>query len=176
MAYEDFTTFTEVDAGNDLTIVDSTTIKFDNLYANADEIIYKNYGEWYFKDCELQVEAVCTDIYDPWSTFKYSSAVILGLANTYHQMSQTSGHDQYGELCAEFFHPTTTQNDLDIRLCNFRLYLFDTFSEATVNVRYYFTMTVTHADSSVTLYIYDDDERSNLIDTKSSKCYEWGNQ
>jgi len=166
MAYENFTTFTEEDIGADRLQVTSNTHIDCNEYKGKEYILlHKDYGEWHFGNCEIEIESECTQITGGGTggNPKRSCVAFLGLANTKNIYSVTSTEFRYGGVWCDFFNPTSNNADLDIRLKDTQLGNEDTFAAAAVGTHYYFNFTKTGSDC--TLYIYDDAPRTNLIDT-----------
>lgn len=161
MVYENFSTFTEVDEGDDLTIVSNTLIRFDTLDVNLDERIFKYYGEKYFGDCEIQVQSIVTSI-TTGPNLSTGQCCFLGLGGSNNRHG--SGLNHYGGfLCYWRNQGINDPNALRVYLGDPHLGTSDNWANAVVNTQYYFTLTKTNSDC--TLYIYDDAPRTNLVDT-----------
>jgi len=167
MAYEDYTTFTEVDPGNDITVT-ANKITFDayDSYRSNYKRMYKSYGRNYFSDCTLQCQSVVTNI--TLNGGQGGTWLIIGLSAAKNQFAATTS--AYGDIsridpgiALYFKNASVDDTDLDVILSNRNLGNTDTFAAASVATLYYFTFEKTGSDCTV--YIYDDAPRTNLIDT-----------
>lgn len=158
MAYEDFTTYTEVDPNSQIGLVGTDHLDV-SLHRNADAYLYDDKGAGYFGDYEHLIDFkfishtnngtyaidLCTNVIDD-AAWIYGNADGLGVRTSY---STTPGYCFY---LTDF---GLLNNDLDNIVI-------------TNNVWYY--LTIKRLGTTATCKIYSDKARTTLIDTMTVTC------
>jgi len=112
-AYEDFTTYTEVDEDNDITVY-TNEIDVDTMRRDAVSYVHKDFGASHFGDFEIQFEATC------------SAASGIGASVNFFGLTNSS-----------FTHEDAVQNNEGILVHSSTFYFTLTRSGSTVNLKIY---------------------------------------
>ena len=158
-ALEDYTTYTEVDEQDDITITDEVNITFDTMRNDADSYVYKDYGIAHFGDFEHDVKSVFT-------AFSGQGRVgIWAVANALNGYSDLRFDDDDGISVALQEPFGGTENYI---LANHA----DNDNDVSVDVGDTGTdyHTITRSGTTCTDAIYSDEERLTLIDTIAITC------
>lgn len=156
MAYENFTTYTEVDEGSDITVT-ATKVAWDNLENDETSYVYKDFSVGNFgnfsHDIELQLTSSSAD------------SKVCGWVLSNHIAEYDEHYDNSWEaLMIVMVSPGG----------NYRFYLrnngnsVQNYVSVSANTLYY--CTVTRASNTIYLYVYDDSDRTNLIGSTSIGC------
>jgi hypothetical protein len=156
-SYENFTTYTEVDAESDFTVT-ATKALYDTMERDVISYVYKDYGTNYFDNFDINFEIEVT----------YSQNVglngLFAISNTIDTLSAQI-------TATDGIHVRAYANS-----SNMTLYLKDanTGNEdswvvggTTIPLRY---CRITRVGTTCTLYIYSDSARTTLVDTLSITC------
>lgn len=158
MAFEDYTTFVEVDPIDDVTILSSTTIEFTQAYRHHQCYVYKDYGAGNFGNLEHLLEFNITDA----QAGNKSSILLWAISNhimwirtgTNWDLELTAGRDASGNLRLLIY---------DIDTAN-----ADTYYGPSENAWYY--LKIDRTGTTFTVYIYSDSARTVLVDTMTITC------
>lgn len=155
---EDFTTYTEVDGGSDnVTIVDATQIDFTDLSRVEETYVYKDFNVGHFGDFEHLPSAKIT------ARNTLGRAIVYVLANIVDDGLAVRNDDG---ISLQFLHATgPSQNQLYLQHFASGSATNDFFQPWVVGTRYWFTLS--RSGSTITCKIYDDVDRTNLLDTLS---------
>lgn len=156
MAVEDFTTFTEVDGGADITV---TSTKCDVVLMRNDEdsSVYKDYTASHFDDFDHDIETTVTAV----STAQFLYGGIWNVANTSASTLQDINDNNDGYWCA-WRTPDTAEN-VGIRFENEISDNNDTSIVLSKSTKYY--LTIERTATTLKTFIYDDSGRTSLVDT-----------
>jgi len=158
MAYEDYTTYTDVDTENDFTIT-ANKIEVDTIRRGVASWIVKDKGAGHFTDFEHLLK--CTWIAD--SSDK-SECGIWGLTNANFTQEEMETNSE-GILLRQFYKTTGLLHQ--IRLTDMSLLNSDIF-DSVLGTPYYYE--IERIDTTLTTRIYDDSNRTNLVDTLVIVC------
>jgi hypothetical protein len=151
--FEDFTTYTEVDGGNDITISPNNIINFDTMRNDALSYVLKDRGvnqisgDWIY-----EFDSEFTSIDDG------AEVCIWGISQKYvtigNQKSQSDGyHIEFrrdgNTYYTELYDNETSQSD--------------SYSEGSLPGKRWYT--VNRASSVLTCYIYSNSSKTTLVDT-----------
>lgn len=156
---EDFTTYTEVDAGGKLTVI-SSKITAANLLRNEDSYVYKDYTAGFFNALDIDFEVFISSVSDAGQ-----GIAVMGLTVSIVNDTTAWGTSDIGVL---FLAETT------IRLIRGNQVAFDSSITLTVNTLYYCTLARTASSDTVTCTIYSDAGRTSVVDTLSISGYGTG--
>lgn len=156
---EDFTTYTEVDAGAKLTIT-ASRITAANLLRNEDSYVYKDYTAGFFNALDIDFEVFISSASDAGQ-----GIAVIGLTVSTVNDTTAWGTSDIGVL---FLAETT------IRLIRGNQVAFDNSITLTVNTLYYCTLSRATSSDTVTCTIYSDSGRTSVVDTLSISGYGTG--
>lgn len=156
MAYEDFTTFTEVDIGADR--IQKTANHIDHLaFRNETTYLYKDYGINHFGDFthKIKVRGIAVD--------NSAEGVVWTLADALGDIvTLNAGSDNFIAL-------SLYDNDTDLKFWLYESHsgtlYSDTYAGANFNTWYY--VKIVKSGTSLNAYIYSDSDYSVLVDTLS---------
>jgi len=154
---EDFTTYTEVDEDGDITVT-ATKCDVDTMRRDALSYVRKDKGAGHFTDFEHLVTCRCTAGDNGancgiWALSNGSNTVAQMITNT-EGLSCVFYHGAAAALALILVDRNSGNSDTSIALV-----------EGTI---YY--LTIERNDTTLTCKIYDDSDRTNLIDTLSVVC------
>lgn len=165
MAVENFTTYTEVDAGSKLTV---TATKADASNAAATEyvLLYKDFGAGYFNALDADVTLLITTN----SGTNSATGGIMFLNSPANPATTSIQQAASPDICAFTYKYNTA----------YSIYLFrgngtalDSYT-ISANTAYYCTVSHTASSDTVNVYIYNDSGRTTLIDTLTVAGYGTG--
>jgi len=156
MAYEDFTTYTEVDEDNDIT-VSQNQITVDTMRRDAASYVHKDFGSGAFGDFEIQFEATCSAV-----SGNGASVVVLGLTNSGFTHEDALQNNE-GILVYFYYSSYLSPTDQVVALMRGSDQTQDLYYFSSIPSTFYFTLT--RSGSTVDLKIYSDAARTNLLDT-----------
>lgn len=158
MAYEDFSTFTEVDPNAHLTI--NTINKITHLcYRNEDAYIYKDYGVNNFLNYDIEVETTCN--FDNHTGVAHSLVLSSDIDDVYALSNALKKHE------AIQFYRNLGNYYVKTRCCN-GVGISEDTATILLGTKYYYKY-VRNTTSSI-LYIYTDAGKTILFDTLSATC------
>lgn len=154
-ATEDLTTYTEVDAGNHLTINATTAV----LYADRSwtAYAYKDYGVDYFGNFTIHFNAKCDLDQDS----HWEAAIMLS-----NNVGDLYDHINSGnKVISVDFHDLTepNENQIQLRYFNGTDSVLDSWNGVVANQVYYFNLS--RSGTTLTLKIYNDSGMSDLAST-----------
>ena len=155
MAYEDFTTYTEVDSGTYLTVATNKATGVD-IPGNVDVYLYKDFTADYFNALDVDWTGY---IEDESSTNRYG----LGgpaFANVVGELGDLENTDFIS--CAQ----SRGSSVAWIRIIRGNDVASDWYVGSTETI-YYFTISRAAGNDTVNLYVYSDSARTSLLDTVS---------
>ena len=156
MAYEDFTTYTEVDPNSHISIISSTEIHVSGLTRNEDAYVYFDYTTGYFTE-EFTHYIDITPI----TTTGGGVGVFYLLSNViddYYAIQPNYPHIRI------WINPTTSgEKYLSIKARHSDGNIDSDSMFYTGGTRYY--LKIVRTSTQVVLYVYSDSEHTNLIDT-----------
>ena len=147
MAYEDLTTYTEVDPDSKITLT-STTITFSQLARLNNAYVYKDCGANQLSNFKVELEIKFTN-WEQWArcVFFGVSDVIDNAANWADGIKADLYLGSDSNPYIYFYNGNTTVNSDSISL----------------SVKYY--ITIERVGGTATLYIYTDSDKTNLFDS-----------
>jgi hypothetical protein len=157
VTYEDFTTYTEAtDYANDVTVAENT-VSFNTMARTAHAKVYYDYGSGNLtSNMQIEFEAQITE-----SAGSNGAAYLLGISNTIGNGKQCDDANDH-----IFVRADNGISNLEFNLSCSTTDNWDTYVDGgTTSALLYFTFT--RNGSTVTLQIYSDVNRQNLIDTLS---------
>ena len=144
MTIEDLSTYTEKDPNSHITVV-SGKVTGAGINRNERAYLYKDFGADYFNGFNINFEFKSTEL----STYDIGGLVCL--TNSVGDRSQWTG---------DFFWCT-----LYCTSGSYRLYLDPDYYIISVNTLYYCTLSRVADSDTISLKIYSDSARTNLLDT-----------
>lgn len=156
MAVEDFTTYTEVDPNNHISLVGTNHVDFSAI-RSEDAYLYKDKGENYFDDFTHDVDVRFSNPEDQ------SLAGFWVLSN---DLDDLKGLKDTGKtaIAVQIYRSSTGENRLGLR----EIYGGANYTDyylASSDTWYY--LTIEKSGTSLTCKIYSDSARTNLLDTLS---------
>jgi len=159
MVYEDFTTYTEVDPNNHITVASATHVDFI-CYKTEDARLYKDYGINHFGDFEHKIDVRLVS-----ATGNSVNLWCHALTNELDDLKGLCDAKKTFVSCLRY--QTTTEG---------RIFLWESYnginytqyyvlSGGGLNVWYY--LTIKKSGTSLTCKIYSDSARTNLLATLS---------
>ncbi len=154
-ATEDFTAYTEVDSDSDITVT-SSKIDVSSMRKSANSSVYKDYTASYFGEFSHNIDAYITSC-----SVQYCYGGIWNVSNTAAATyaDQSSGIDGYGLAVRRvsstyefYFYKHEGSSDSDTSSIGLSL-----------STSYY--LTIARDDSTITVKVYSDSERTTLLDT-----------
>lgn len=149
-----FTSFTEVDPGADITIA-PTLISFVGLDPNTGSYVYIDRGADYFDDYVLATSFSMTTL-----VTDASSLYVLGLANAVNDFTHAAGY-KIGVACKI----DGTTKTLYLRFMNGESFVASDSMTISTGTRYYIVLYHTADSTTVKLYVYSDASLTTLLDT-----------
>lgn len=161
MALEDFTTYTEVDGQNKLTVA-TNTITWTDLYDNAEDAhVYKDYGAGHFGDFEHLVS--CDYTSHNAGAYVFGWVVANEIRNPYPDYTDSIYLRLYNrDPPTDMIHLVSREGGVVVGS--------DGHTLASPGARLYHT--IERAAAVATCKIYSDAARTNLLDTLSITCTE----
>lgn len=150
-AYEDFTTYTEVDPNTHITVA-ANELDLADLARNEDAYVYDDKGAGHFGDFEhlVDIQILSTSgagsLSAPWGVSNNINDVLAWATGLYIRLNGGTG---------------------EIRLVEVNGGSFDTYAGAR-DTWYY--LTIERSDTTLTCKIYSDASRTILVDTLSVTC------
>lgn len=165
MSYEDFTDFTEVDEGSDITINSSTKISVDTMLNPMESYVYKDYGANHFGDIEHLFDSNFIDAYADFGNA--TAGIIWALVDTPSTVLDMTDNDV--GLTAILYRSKSFPYPFMAYLRDYTSMNTDTidWGENTPGQRYY---TIKRQGTALTLKIYTDSDRTNLEDGLEIVC------
>jgi hypothetical protein len=157
MAYEDFTTYTEVDTGGDISIA-AAKITVDTMRRGEKSYCYKDYGAGHFGDYEFLVTAYCSLAELQASPISGASCSICDTGNTIPPYAGDGLNSGQRNMFIR------TSDGLAIYCQDINTGNFDSYSCSTSTVYY---LKIKRSGTTAYDYIYSDSARTNLLDTLS---------
>jgi len=154
--YEDLTTFTEAGTANRI-VVEPTQVTYVGLAQNNTTYLYKDYGAAYFGDFDIEFEAQISRAVE--ST---SQVTMLMLSNVLGNFPQIDTANE--GLLVDFW---WASNVTYWRLRDFNGDAQDLLTQGDAQALWHYWFKVTRSGTTITLYIYDDADRTSLVDTLS---------
>ena len=157
MGYENFSTYTEVDEGDDITVT-SSKVQWVNMNRNVTSYVYKDFGAGHFGDLTHDITVQFN------SSNNIAHFLWWGLGNKIDDLSgfwSTGGVESL--MCSGYQNSGTyvfyarSGSGFGTDNCNI-----------SANTPYY--CTVTRAGTTMTVEIYTDAEKTSLFDTLSITC------
>ena len=155
-AFEDFTTFTEVDEQDDITITDEVTITVSSMRRDADSYVYKDYGADHFGDFSHSVKSVI-------SANTAGMFSFWGAANT---IDDFDGLDATEDGIASYHNELITSTEI---ITIEDLVNDSTDSTGDINLGTWY-MTISRSGTTLTNEIYSDEAKTTLVDTIAVTC------
>ena len=154
MAYEDFTTFTEVDPGSNYTLT-ATKMNVNAIDSGANAYTYKDYIADHFGDFEHLL-----DIYTGSGTGLHTLGGCWAIGNSYGTvMDYVASNDAMVVYIYELPH-----------LLYLRDFVVDNLDSFSYSDNTYYYLTIKRAGTTLTCKIYSDAARTNLLATLSIVC------
>ena len=152
MANENFTTYTEVDAGGKLTVA-AAKITAVNMLRNEDCYVYKDFGVNFFDALDIDFEIFCSGL-----------AGGDGLGGPGLTVATINDGTVWGagDVRVEFYTYTTV-----IRLIRGAYVVFDASVGLSYSTLYYCTLSRAAGGDTITCTIYSNAARTTVVDTLS---------
>jgi hypothetical protein len=152
---EDFTTYTEVDGGGDLTVI-ANKITVASQARNVDNYVYDDKGVDHFGDFEHLISAKLT------TTVDGSTGGVWALSNSIDDLLGLFSND----VIALYNNTASGANRfIFVQYTGGVLDGSDAYLTAAVGTQYWFTLS--RSGTSLQCLIYDDVDRTSLVDTLS---------
>jgi plastocyanin len=156
MAYENFTTYTEVDADGDITVA-ANTITVDTMRITANSYVTKSHGANHFGNFEHKIDVRFTTL----STSNYTG--FWGISNSHYTiLSMDANNEGVTTWIAN------VGGDYRIYLRDFTNDNSDFYGGLALSTSYY--TTIKRDGTTATCKIYSDSARTNLLDTLTITC------
>jgi len=154
---EDFSTYTEVDAGGKITVAENR-LTAANLLRNENAYVYKDYGTDHFDALNTNFEFYCA-----------AASVVAGITGMGFTVSAVGNSYAWGtsDVGVHSYAETT------LRLVRGNYVAYDASVALTVDTLYYCTLSRTAGSDTITCKIYDS-ARTSLVDTLSVAGYGTG--
>ncbi|MFO7897531.1 MAG: hypothetical protein R6V58_00550 [Planctomycetota bacterium] len=154
---EDFTTYTEQDPNNDVSVAEHTVSFTDLEVRDSDTYVYRDKGADHFDGFEHLLDFITTD---HTTSPKVGIHFLWALSNVVEDArywdlysSQAVGTDWHATDGLKLWCP---ENDS-----------LDQYDSVSLNTRYWLTVSRDAGGSTVVEYVYDDADRTNLLDSLS---------
>jgi hypothetical protein len=164
MASEDFTTYTETDPGNDFTVT-SSRITVSTLAENRDSFVYDDKGVDHFDGDYEHLETVYITSQDT-----SNNVEVYCLANVIDDFKSIRDVLNEDAIAVELFRTTGGDYQITLKEVDSGTQYADGYVGLNTATLYYLTI---ERDESVGtygtiyLYLYDDSDRTSLVDTMS---------
>lgn len=153
MTYEDLTTYTEVDPGNDF-IQTATRNTYDNDNLSRDAYVYKDYGIDFFGDYIHKVDIYCSSL--PTTMAQHIMWGVTNIPSSYTDMASGQIVTMGADAIQRIIRLKDKGNG------NSDTYVF------SLTTSYY--LTIKRIGTTLTCKIYSDSSRTILLDTLSITC------
>lgn len=156
MAYEDFTTYTEIDEGDDITVT-TNKVEWDTMTSDVTSRVFKDFGVGHFGNVEHLVEIEFK------TSTVYGGSAFWIISNALTDLQDMFGNKPPGLV----FYGMQYEGSYQFRLHDCESGNGDIWN-GSVNTLYY--CTVERAGTSGTVKIYSDSDRTDLLTTLGVNC------
>lgn len=158
--YENFSKYTEVDPGVDITVID-TRITWTTMIRNVADYVYEDYGIANFGDFEFQFNYTLTDV-EAGDASNQNFMAFVALANHFGAFNPAAGIDWLACVAQQ---SGATDDKFRFRIAQYTGGINDFFVSGAVRDIGTYYLTFNRTGIAIFLKVYSDIARTNLLET-----------